>query len=543
MEKNLRNLVCLFLFSGSLSLSAQEGKKIPLPAASKKTLHTHSSNSAPANRQMDALTSCGTDTILYPYFKELMFNAPNDSFFVDAMVGNVRAASQAYVNTSSLSVLGVQFWGGAYTGGQSFKSIPVKVMLYAVNASFQPTLALDSATVTVNTNLDFYEAAFSNPYPLSSNFAVGVKNILNDTVSVITNNAGAAWQNPAFGEGLAWRRFGSGVWNSSASFFGQDLEYMIFPIVNYNMITSFTASSNSVCPNTQITFSNTSTNLLDNRMFNIHAFNDFWGLAAADSAYTWNYGINSAWTSTINGAYTYTSGGTYTTSLSAELLGYYNTCQDTTTLSITVWPSYNQTVSASICAGQSYTMGSQTYTAEGWYSQFMFSSYGCDSVVTLNLDVDTLNVTVTVNGASLSADIANASYQWINCANSATIAGETSQTFTAMTNGQYAVIVTFGACTDTSACSIVNTVGIRDPENLRSGISIHPNPSNGLTSINCNGFIANRIVIRNLMGQEIKAIQPGGPVVSLDLGELPAAVYLVDIEHGATVHTLRLMKQ
>ena len=49
---------------------------------------------------------------------------------------------------------------------------------------------------------------------------------------------------------------------------------------------------------------------------------------------------------------------------------------------------------------------------------------------------------------------ANAStgLQWIDCNNGQPVAGATSQSFAATTPGTYAVIVTDGACSDTSEC-------------------------------------------------------------------------------------------
>lgn len=305
--------------------------------------------SAPAPRTSNtsshkmSTVTCGPDTILYPYLKELAFAAPDDSFFVDAMVGNVRTASQAYLLNSPVNVVGVQFWGGAYSTNPNFvQALPVKVYLYAVNSTagptqYQPTTILDSAIVTIGTNYDFYEVNFATPHPVSTDFAVAVRSSINDTLAVITNNAGNVWS-PDYSEGLAWRRFGSGVWNQSAAFFGQDLEYMIFPIVTYNVTSSFTAPDDSTCTGNAMNFTNTSSSLYGNRMFNLYAFDEYWGFATADSTFEWNYGDNSTWTSSMNGSHTYSTAGTYNVKLAGEMLGYYTTCDDTMTMAITVMP-------------------------------------------------------------------------------------------------------------------------------------------------------------------------------------------------------------
>ena len=54
-----------------------------------------------------------------------------------------------------------------------------------------------------------------------------------------------------------------------------------------------------------------------------------------------------------------------------------------------------------------------------------------------------------------------ATYQCLDCDNSMSIiAGETNQSLTALSNGNYAVEVTANCCTDTSACVTITTVGI-----------------------------------------------------------------------------------
>ena len=57
------------------------------------------------------------------------------------------------------------------------------------------------------------------------------------------------------------------------------------------------------------------------------------------------------------------------------------------------------------------------------------------------------------------------------------IAGETNQSFTAGANGDYAVIITDGPCSDTSDCATIAGVGIE--EGNVSNVSIYPNPTNG----------------------------------------------------------------
>ena len=93
---------------------------------------------------------------------------------------------------------------------------------------------------------------------------------------------------------------------------------------------------------------------------------------------------------------------------------------------------------------------------------------GCDSLITLNLTVNTPNTSVTQAGANLTSNATSATYQWLVCPGFTPIVGETNQSFTASANGDYAVAVTENGCTDTSACYTVIGIGIQEINNASS---------------------------------------------------------------------------
>lgn len=385
----------------------------------------------PANRISSnaQTTSCGTDSILYPYLKELIFASPNDSFFIDAMVGSVRTASQAYHTSGNINILGVQFWGGAYSVSPAPQTLQVRAYLYSVDAMNMPLAKLDSADVTVTNTYDFYEAMFAAPYTYGQNFAVAVRSVPNDTLTVVTNNAGNAWS-PNYGEGLGWRRFGSGSWNSALSFFGQDLDYMIFPIVNYSISTSFNMPNDTVCMNQAQTFTNLSDDLYGNRFFNLYAFDEYWGFAAADSSFQWNYGDTPAWTSSHDGTHTYTTSGTYDVTLAGEIIGYYSTCTDTFTMQLEVMPdvianfTYDNSAEPTIAfmdastGAMSYWWDfgdtttatganpSHTYAGAGTYTVTLVTSGFCGN--------DTTTQVITIIGSGIDASAVAATSVWYN---------------------------------------------------------------------------------------------------------------------------------
>jgi gliding motility-associated-like protein len=82
------------------------------------------------------------------------------------------------------------------------------------------------------------------------------------------------------------------------------------------------------------------------------------------------------------GGTAYTTAGNYTNVLTAT-----NGCDSTVNLNLTVLPIPQTTLNISICEGESYTVGSSSYDTNGTYEDVLTAATGCDSVVTLNLNV------------------------------------------------------------------------------------------------------------------------------------------------------------
>ncbi|HOY41585.1 MAG TPA: PKD domain-containing protein [Chitinophagales bacterium] len=101
--------------------------------------------------------------------------------------------------------------------------------------------------------------------------------------------------------------------------------------------------------------------------------------------YFWDFGDGT--TSTIQfPSHTYTAGGTYNVRF---ILRDPLNCNpvDSTTLIVTAGQRKTNTVNRTICQGQSVTIGNQTFTASGTYNITLQAVGGCDSIVTLNLNV------------------------------------------------------------------------------------------------------------------------------------------------------------
>jgi len=103
---------------------------------------------------------------------------------------------------------------------------------------------------------------------------------------------------------------------------------------------------------------------------------------------------------------------------------------------------------------------------------------GCDSIVSLELTiVNSLNPVVISDNQTLTANTNNVNYQWIDCETNLALPGQTSQSFTPVENGNYAVITSFNGCIDTSSCVIIDQINVSELSKIFT--EIYPNPSNG----------------------------------------------------------------
>lgn len=202
------------------------------------------------------------------------------------------------------------------------------------------------------------------------------------------------------------------------------------------------------------------------------------------------------------------------------------------------------TITDSICPGGTYVFGNQNLTTPGIYYESFPGTGGCDSVITLNLtySVSGINTAVTQNGITLTSQQAGATYQWLDCANGfAPIPGDTNATFTAATNGQYAVAVGLGGCSDTSACFNITSVGLQDNQMTDVAISVSNPFTNELVLSNASGNSPFVFVITDAAGKElINSSLAAGETIRITTESWSRGLYLLH-QPGGRYHK-KLMK-
>lgn len=264
--------------------------------------------------------------------------------------------------------------------------------------------------------------------------------------------------------------------------------------------------------------------------------------AGCDSIVTLNLTIHQPSTGTdvqtACGAFTWMDGNTYTASNSTATDTLVNAvgCDSIVTLNLTINQPSTGTDTQTACGSYTWIDGT-TYTASNSTAMVTLSNAaGCDSVVTLDLTINTVDVSVTNSDPTLMADAAAATYQWLDCDDAyAVIAGETSQGFEPTTNGAYAVEITQAGCTDTSACQTVMTVGLWDQQTSVAA-QLYPNPSAGSVELLLGQPLTTvTISATNAMGQVVYSQRHVGTNrLQIDLPAV-AGLYFIKIEETGQV--------
>jgi hypothetical protein len=203
------------------------------------------------------------------------------------------------------------------------------------------------------------------------------------------------------------------------------------------------------------------------------------------------------------------------------------------------------TVTVSATGGTAnYTgTGSFTVTASS-YTYTVTDANSCSATTAITItEPNPLNVSVTVNGETITSNLSGVTYQWLDCDNgNSAIAGETNQSFTAAVNGNYAVIVDNGSCADTSACVAITTVGANESD--LSGVSIYPNPTQGKLVISLQRTENVSLVLKNVLGQVIQSrTSTASNRIELNIDEA-AGVYFLEITNQKNQRSVvRIIKE
>ncbi|CAM6004428.1 unnamed protein product [Sphagnum balticum] len=234
--------------------------------------------------------------------------------------------------------------------------------------------------------------------------------------------------------------------------------------------------------------------------------------------------------SLVFGASVYRNSGFY-----SRILTGSNGCDSIATLHLVIKPLSYDTVSQSMCNGDSFIFGGSVLHSSGHYSQILTSINGCDSIVTLNLSINQLP---TVGWTQKDTEAACRSNTLLS--GGAPSGGYYSGPYVrgdSIINppGDTSFFVSY-FYTDINGCSgsaflrFTTTIctGISEIQEA-SNIHIYPNPTNGF--VNVDGILDFKAEYRitDIIGQQIQQGRLLQNANTIDIRNLPAGLYMLEV--------------
>jgi hypothetical protein len=296
--------------------------------------------------------------------------------------------------------------------------------------------------------------------------------------------------------------------------------------------------------NTYISSNNTATHMLINA-------------TGCDSLVTLDFTLNSSTTGTDTitacDSYLWIDGNTYTSSnnTAKDTISNAAGCDSIVTLDLTLNYSTTRTDTITTCNSYIWIDGNTYTSSNNTATHALTNAVGCDSIVTLNLTIDTVNTSVIINviggppfSTQLSAQQVGATYQWLNCPSMSIISGETGQDYAIPANGDYAVIVSNGTCIDTSACVTITGVGILEND-FEAEFLLYPNPASDYLKVDFGiAFNNGDLKIMNGIGQIVYTETVNASQTVINTAELANGVYHVvfNVNNGRAVKRLVIQR-
>jgi hypothetical protein len=178
---------------------------------------------------------------------------------------------------------------------------------------------------------------------------------------------------------------------------------------------------------------------------------------------------------------------------------------------------------ASACQSFLSPSGEQ-WTASGLYTDTIANVQGCDSIITIDLEVIDLDTTLTTDGPQLSANATGVDYQWLDCDNGEQpIAGADQQSFTPTTAGNYAVLISSGGCSEQSACVFVGSTAVGQTAPARPWAQFAQDRSLVLSGVQPGAEVR----LLDAQGRTVLHTRSTGPSTTIALATIGPGCYLV----------------
>ena len=180
---------------------------------------------------------------------------------------------------------------------------------------------------------------------------------------------------------------------------------------------------------------------------------------------------------------------------------------------------------------------------QGTYNVIVTYGGMCSTTDGISIDAHTTDTTVSiVSDITFMAEYESpATFEWINCSDMTTVG--TEQSFTAMENGSFAVVITddFYGCPNTSSCYQVTNVGIN--ESAQTRLSVYPNPTSSRINVNVGTKGNFKVRVTNVRGQVVRrASAKNTSQYQMDVSDLGKGIYFIHVDGRDRSDVIKFVK-
>ncbi len=504
--------------------------------------------------------TCGPDTVTYPLAKASGLTALSIN-----NVSSAQAACQYYDAPQAITISGLEFygWKSDATGGIT---INITASVYLAGSDSMPT-GSPLATTMIAMDTVFGGGSLSelrkvgtfSPITVTAPYVVVLENNSANNVAMIFNDYAAAdglqeWLCSINIGGNWFRSYGINVGGNVL-----DADLLVHPVVSYTLGASYNGANECLSAGPTVLFTNTSSPVIMNRMYNQAAF-----LGMPELSFTWNYGDGSATENVVDGLHVYSGSSNveYSVTLTDTLFGWTSTCvHDTTGYvgdSLDVDFSSNQTGSNVNFTNLTYatagasgylwdfgdgntstqTNPTHTYASDGVYTVCLTAISNCTAVDSTCHTVTvvscgpptadfTYNTTdgISFNFTNTSATTGTTTYAWSmgDGTNYSTV--DASHTYGA--NGVYTVVlIVSDSCGIDSMTQLITVAGVGLSGLDTYGVRYFPNPVNNELHVQ-GDLMIEQLEMRALSGQVVWSGTIGAKEAKIETGGLAEGQYLV----------------
>jgi hypothetical protein len=216
-------------------------------------------------------------------------------------------------------------------------------------------------------------------------------------------------------------------------------------------------------------------------------------------------------------------------------------CDSLITLHLNIHPHLTTTITDTFC--QYPQINGVTYTQSGTYTQALTDMYGCDSTLILHLTINPILASISQTGSQLTAIPTGVTYQWLKCSPYQVLPGATSSVYNTGSNGGYAVVSTINGCSDTSVCVQVTGVGV-DEQNLDESVILYPNPVSDMVQLNSPVGFQNAVI--RLFAADGRLLRTCPPVtvndIKISMQNYADGFYVIEISQDNALIRKKLCK-